>query len=152
MLQVTLAILHLLALGLGLGAVLNRGTALREPPTAASLRRVFRADTVWAIAGFLWIATGLVRWFGAIEKPEEYYSANMFFIAKMSLLAVVLILEVGAMVTLIRWRRAAARGESPEAIASPARASQLATLSHVQALLVVLMVLAAVAMARGFGS
>ncbi len=35
MLRVALAALHLIALGLGLGAVLTRGNALREPVSSA---------------------------------------------------------------------------------------------------------------------
>ena len=53
MLQVGLAALHLIALGLGLGAVIQRGTALREIPDVLSMRRVFRADTLWGIAALL---------------------------------------------------------------------------------------------------
>ncbi|HEY8552948.1 MAG TPA: hypothetical protein VIL43_00235 [Burkholderiales bacterium] len=51
MLLLFLAALHLIALGLGLGAAVQRGTALRETPDARSLRRVFLADTLWGSPG-----------------------------------------------------------------------------------------------------
>jgi len=76
MLRVALAGLHLLALGLGLGAVLFRGTALREPPTAASLTRAFRADTLWGVAAALWIGSGLWRALAGTEKSLQYYLHN----------------------------------------------------------------------------
>jgi uncharacterized membrane protein len=59
MLRITLAALHLIALGLGLGAVIARGTALRESPSNAALRRAFRSDSTWGFAALLWIVTGL---------------------------------------------------------------------------------------------
>jgi putative membrane protein len=55
------------------------------------------------------------------------------------------------MITLIRWRAAIGRGGLPETVVSQSSARTIATISHVQALLVVLMVFAAVAMARGYG-
>jgi putative membrane protein len=150
MIQITLAALHLIALGLGLGAVINRGTALREVPDLRSVQRVFRADTLWALAAGLWIATGLWRYLGEMEKGVEYYNANYFFLTKMTLLGVILLLEIWPMVTLIRWRLAISRGGSPGVVAVPGTARIVATISHVQALLVVLMVFAAAAMARGY--
>jgi putative membrane protein len=51
------------------------------------------------------------------------------------------------MVTLVRWRVQLARGEAPDT--SPA--GRFASISHLQAALVLLMVLAATAMARGIG-
>lgn len=150
MLQITLAALHFIALGIGLGAVLNRGTALREVPDTRTLRRVFRADTLWALAAGLWIGTGLWRYLGDIDKGAAYYNGNYFFLTKMTLLIVILVLEVWPMITLIRWRLALRRGGSAGVVAVPGRARIIATISHLQALLVVLMVFAAVAMARGY--
>lgn len=150
MLQIALAGFHLIALGLGLGAVLNRGSALREIPDALSLHRVFRADTIWGIAALLWIGTGVPRYLLGIEKSTAYYNGNYFFLAKMALLLLILVLEIWPMVTLIRWRAAIRRGGSAGVVAVPGTARIIATISHVQALLVVLMVFAAVAMARGY--
>jgi len=136
-----LAAVHLLALGVGLGAVWARGRALQAPLDVPALRRVFYADTWWGIAAVLWIGTGLVRAFGGYEKGAFYYLHNHLFWAKMGLLAAILLLELGPMIALIRWRVAVARGA----------ASRFARISFVQAVLVVLMVLAATAIARGYG-
>lgn len=150
MLQIALAGFHLIALGLGLGAVINRGTFLREVPDPLSLRRVFRADTLWGLAALLWITTGVARYLLGIEKSTAYYNSNYFFLAKMILLLMIFLLEIWPMVTLIRWRTAVRRGASAGVVAVPATARRIATISHMQALLVVLMVFAAVAMARGY--
>jgi putative membrane protein len=142
-----LAALHLLALGVGLGAVWARGRAFQAPLDVPGLRRVFYADTWWGVAALVWIGTGLIRAFGGFEKGSFYYLHNHAFWAKMGLLAVILFLEVGPMIALIRWRGAVARGGVPDTRA----ASRFARISFVQGILVVLMVLAATAMARGYG-
>ena len=142
------AALHLLGLGLGLGAVWARGRALRGELDVTGLRRVFYADTWWGIAALVWIGTGLVRAFGGLEKGSAYYLHNHLFWGKMTLLLMILILELSPMVTLIRWRTQVARGELPDIRAAP----RFARISFLQAALVVLMVLAATGMARGYGS
>ncbi len=141
------AALHLFALGIGLGSVWARGRALRGALDRVGLARVFYADTWWGIAAILWIATGLTRAFGGLEKGAFYYLHNHLFGLKMALLGLILALEVSPMLTLLRWRRELARGEQPNTSAAP----RFARVSFLQAGLVGLMVLAATAMARGYG-
>jgi putative membrane protein len=141
------AALHLLGLGIGLGAVWARARALRGPLDPVGLRRVFYADSWWGVAAAIWIGTGLVRVIGDLEKGMDYYLQNHVFWGKMALLLVILVLEVWPMVTLVRWRVQLARGEAPDT--SPA--GRFASISYLQAALVLLMVLAATAMARGIG-
>ena len=151
--NLVLAWLHLIALGLGLGAVLARGASLRElPATAGSLRRVFRYDIMWAVAALLWVSTGLTRWFGPFDKPTLYYLKNGLFHAKLTLVVIVFVMEVWPMLWLAQWRTALRRGGSPEAVALTGQAKRIALISHVQATLIVIIVFLAVAMARGVGS
>lgn len=152
MLRVALAGLHLLALGLGLGAVLSRGTALREPPTPASLSRAFRADTLWGIAAALWIGTGLWRVLVGTEKSLLYYMHNHLFYAKMGLLAAIIALEIWPMVTLIRLRVALARGVAGDLSVRGGTLARIATISHIEGAIVVIMIFIAAAMARGYGA
>jgi putative membrane protein len=141
------ASLHLLALGIGLGAVWARGRTLRSSLDAGTLRQVFFADTLWGLAAVLWIGTGLWRLLAGLEKGTGYYLQNHLFLTKMALLALVLLLEIRPMITLIRWRKTVSRGEAPDTRAAPL----LARISFVQAWLIVLMVFAAAGMARGMG-
>ena len=151
MLRLVLAAVHLLALGMGLGAVWARARGLREPIDRASLRRAFAADGWWGFAAALWVATGLWRLLEATEKPTSYYMHNQFFFAKMGFFVVILALEIWPMITLIRWRAASRRGSlDPVRLADKAR--HIRTISYVEALLVVCMVAAAAAMARGYGT
>jgi putative membrane protein len=140
--------LHLLGLGIGLGAVWARARALRGPLDTAGLRRVFYADGWWGVAAATWIGTGLVRVIGGLEKGMDYYLQNHVFWGKMTLLLAILVLEIPPMLTFIRWRVQVARGEPPDT----AVAGRYARISYLQAALVLLMVLAASAMARGVGA
>jgi putative membrane protein len=140
-----LASLHLLALGLGLGAVWVRSRSLLAVPDEPATRRALAADNVWGIAALLWIVTGVMRAFGGYEKGTEYYLQSHAFMAKMTLFLAVLVLELWPMVVLIGWRLAFRRGV--ELRTRHARA--LARISAVQAVLIVGMVFLATAMARG---
>ena len=140
-----IATLHLLALPLGLGAAWARSRALAHAPAGDSLGRAFRADTLWGLAALLWVSTGLLRAFGGLEKGSAYYLGSQIFYLKMGLLVTILLLEIWPMTTLIRWRIGARRGAAIDTTSAPA----LARISRIQAVLVILMVFAATALARG---
>jgi putative membrane protein len=142
-----LAAVHLLALGIGLGAIWARARWLRSSADPRHLRYALAADTWWGLAALLWIGTGLWRLLAGTEKPTEYYLHNHAFWAKMAALALVLVLELRPMLTLMRWRRDLARSATPNTMAGPT----LSRISYLQAALIVIMVLAATAMARGLG-
>jgi putative membrane protein len=143
-----LATAHLWALGIGLGAVWVRARLLSGRLDAEGLRRVFAADAWWGVAGALWIATGLWRLFGSLEKDTAFYLSNHVFLTKMALLVGLLAMEVRPIVTLTRWRKAVAAGTTPDLSSAP----RLASISRAQAWIVILMVAAATAMARGIGA
>jgi putative membrane protein len=125
-----------------------RGRALQSVLDRDGLRRVFLADGLWGAAAALWIGTGVWRLLGGLEKPTGYYLANHVFLTKMGLLIVILALEVSPMLTLVRWRRLVRLGQPLDT----SSARRMGTISFIQAWLVLLMVLAATAMARGIGA
>jgi putative membrane protein len=151
MLRLTLAALHLFALAFGPASAYVRGRALSERPlTIASVSRAFVADSWWGAAAGLWIVTGMWRLLGGTEKETHFYVDNRFFMAKMSILLVILVLEVRPMIILIWWRRALKK--SAETWSPDERAAAWITkTSYIQVALVLLMVIAAVAMARWYG-
>jgi putative membrane protein len=151
MLRLTLAALHLFALAFGPASAYVRGRALSERPlTIASVRRAFVADSWWGAAAGLWIITGLWRLLGGTEKETHFYFDNRFFMAKMSILAVILVLEIRPMIIMTRWRRALKK--SAETWSPDERAAAWITkTSYIQVVLVLMMVVAAVAMARWYG-
>lgn len=146
--RLALAALHLLALGIGLGAVWGRSRALRGRLDTEGLRRVFAADNWWGVAALLWLGTGLARWLMGTEKISSYYLANPLFHAKLGLFVLILVVEIWPMVTLIRWRRRRAKSGHVDTTA----ASRLSVISAIEAALVIAIVVLAVAMARGYGA
>jgi putative membrane protein len=151
-LRITLAVLHLLALALGLGAVFTRSAALRARPlTLRDARRAFKADAWWGVAAVLWLSTGAWRLLGHTEKATAYYYGNRAFTTKMACFAAVILLELYPMIALSRWRKAARRGgESWRPDEGSAR--RIASIGHLEALIVMAMVVLATLMARGFGA
>lgn len=148
MTRLALATIHLLGLGIGLGAVWGRAAALSAPLDAPGVRRVLAADAWWAVAAFIWLSTGLWRLLAGVEKPVGYYTGSPLFWAKMAVFTLIFVLEFRPIAEFTRWRRTVARGGLPDAAA----AAGIAATSRVQAGLVVLIVALATAMARGFGA
>jgi putative membrane protein len=148
MLRWTLAALHLLGFGIGLGAVWARARSIGSRPLdLPALHRAFAADSWWGLSAILLVGTGLWRLLAGTEKPTAYYLSNHAFFGKMALLIGILLLEIWPMITLIRWRVQVARGSLPD----PSPAATIARISYAQAALLIGMVLAATAMARGMG-
>ena len=139
------ASLHYLALGIGLPAIFLRGRALKGTLDDAGLRRLFAADSMWGVAAALWLATGLLRAFGGLEKGSAFYLQSHGFYLKMGLFLAIVILEVRPMLTFMKWRQAHRRGTRIDT--SPARA--LFQVSHIQMSLTIVIVFVASAMARG---
>ncbi|HMB89694.1 MAG TPA: DUF2214 family protein [Rhodothermales bacterium] len=140
-----LATLHLLALGIGLGSIFARGYAAQHLIPEKSTQGLLLADSFWGLSALIWIPTGLLRAFGGFEKGSAYYLDSTLFWVKMALVIGVLALEIWPMVRLIQWRLRQRAGTSVDTEA----AKRIGVISYVQTGLIVLMVLAATAMARG---
>jgi putative membrane protein len=147
MIRWILAAVHLLGMAIGIGSIWARARALRAPLDTAGLRRVLYADNWWGVSAIVLIGTGLVRAFGGFEKGTLYYTHNQYFWSKMGMLVSILLLEILPMITFIKWRTRQARNQTIDV----SNAATFATTSYIQAALLVLMVLAATAMARGYG-
>jgi putative membrane protein len=80
-----------------------------------------------------------------------YYMGNHLFLTKMALLLAILVLEIKPMMTLLGWRRKLARGMPVEEAVLPQQARSVAVISHIEATIVVIMVVLAAGMARGVG-
>jgi putative membrane protein len=149
--RASLSALHVLALAIGFGAVFARGRRLRDlrrtPGDPGVLARLLQADALWGVAALLWIATGLLRVFGGLEKQPGFYLRNGFFWIKMALFLLVFALEVRPMLTFAKWRKASARGGSPAA--SGPGLPALIAINDAETALVVLIPFIAALMARG---
>ena len=144
--QWILAAVHLFAFALAFWAVLTRGTAFSQLSAGTGeVKRVLLADNLWGLSALTLLITGAMRAFGGYEKGSDYYLHQPLFHLKMTLLLLILLVELAPMITLIKWRIASSRGVAPEA----GRAKLYARISHVEALLLILMMVAATGMARG---
>jgi len=142
-----LSALHLLALAIGLPAVVLRALALGHAPEPSAVRRALNADSLWGIAALLWLATGPARVFGPFEKGAAFYLSSPLFFVKVWLFVAIFAIELAPMATFIRWRMALGGGQAPDTSA----ARLFATLSWIEAALVVTIVFVAAFMARGIG-
>ncbi len=157
MIVALIASIHYLALGLGLGSVFMRGRYIRALQGAAAVERagtlksLFAADNVWGLAAFLWLASGVARAFGGLEKGTAYYLGNPLFAVKMGLFLLVLALEIPPMITFIKWRLSLAKGQAPARIDEHVFLRRLYQLNSAEVLLICLIPVVASMMARGIG-
>lgn len=141
-----LAAVHLFAFALALWAVLTRGKAFSQLSAGTGeVKRVLLADNLWGLSALTLLITGAMRAFGGYEKGSDYYLHQPLFHLKMTLFVLILLIELAPMITLIKWRIASSRG----AALNTKRAKLYARISHVEALLLILMMVAATGMARG---
>lgn len=137
------AALHFLTIGLGFAGVWIRGRGLR----AGDVPTTLYGDNLWGVAAVLWLATGLARAFGGLEKGTAWYLNSTLFWVKMGLFVLVLLLELRPMITFIRWRIRLGRGEAIDTSVMPG----LARINTVEIVLTAAIPFVAVAMARGLG-
>jgi len=72
MLATLFSALHLLALGIGLGAIGWRARSLRAlVADPRAVRPVLMADNLWGIAALLWIGSGLTRLLAGLDKGTD---------------------------------------------------------------------------------
>lgn len=144
--QWALAAIHLFAFALAFWAALTRGTAFRKLSSGTGeVKRVLLADNLWGLSALTLLITGAMRAFGGYEKASDYYLHQPLFHLKMTLFLLILLMELAPMITLIKWRIASSRGVALDS----GRAKLYARISHVEALLLILMMVAATGMARG---
>lgn len=144
--QWILAAVHLFAFALAFWAVLTRGRAfIQLSAGTGEVKRVLLADNLWGLSALTLLITGAMRAFGGYEKGSDYYLHQPLFHLKMTLFVLILLMELAPMITLIKWRIASSRGVPLDS----GRAKLYARISHVEALLLILMMVAATGMARG---
>ena len=142
------AFLHFLAAftlfaALAIELMLTRGTL-----DAFTARRLLVVDGVFGISAAVVLLAGIARvlWFA---KGPAYYLHDIFFIAKMALFVAVGLLSIYPTLQFLRMRPVLRQGGTPAM--DPAHLRRIRRAIHVEATLVVLMILCASLMARGVG-
>ncbi len=147
-LEAILAYLHLLAI-LTLVVFLSSEAALCrvEWMNARVVERLGKVDLVYGIASGAVLLTGVARtWWGV--KGTSWYWTNPLLHTKLALFVVIGLLSIKPTLMFARWRREL---RATGALPSDGEVRQARRFVMVQAHLLVLIPLAAVFLARGFG-
>ena len=121
---------------------------LKGELSAATMRRIVRADMIVGISAGVVLLVGLGRVFH-FEKGAGYYFHSWPFIGKLSMFILVALLSIYPTVTFLSWARALKQGAVPSVDAGTLR--RLRTIIHAELAGIVLILLFAAMMARGVG-
>jgi putative membrane protein len=144
----TMAFLHHLA-AFGLVGALTAEVVLFKPPlTVAAARRIQRADLVFGVTAGAVLIIGLLRVF-FFEKGPHYYFADLFFLIKLSLFLAAGLISIYPTMIFLAWNKPLKQGEVPAVQPAQAHRVRMCLMFELTAVLVIL--LCAALMARGFG-
>ncbi|AEG91342.1 DUF2214 family protein [Ramlibacter tataouinensis] len=148
-LEALLAYAHLLAI-LTMVVFIASEAAICRPEwlNAAVVERLATVDRVCGLAALAVLLTGLARVFWG-AKGGAYYGGNWLLWTKFGLFVVIGLLSIGPTLTFARWRRALREGGT---LPSPEQVRRTRKRVMAQAHLIPLVPLAAVFLARGYGS
>ena len=121
---------------------------LKEPLTLATARKIQRYDAVYGAAAGLIIVVGVLRVM-YFEKGADYYLHSAPFIAKMALFLAAGLLSIYPTVTFLKWNAALKQNIAPTLPHATARTLRMVL--HMEASLLVLVILCAAMMAKGLG-
>ena len=150
MLRIALAVVHLIGLSIAVASIYTRALVFKEVSDRAALHRGFRADNWWGISALILVATGVWRALASLEKSSSWYWTNHVFQVKIGLLILIFLLEVWPMITLLTWRWAEKSSRLPTMDVIRRKGRRISRISDIQAFLLLAIIVAAVAMARGY--
>lgn len=107
------AFLHHLAAFLLVSTLVVEMALLSGPLDITRARQLQRTDLLYGLAAGLILVIGLLRVF-YFEKGAAYYGHNGFFMAKMTLFALIGGLSVYPTVVFLKWGKALKQGVMPE--------------------------------------
>jgi putative membrane protein len=142
------AFLHFLGAFVLFAALAVEIVLTRPPLDVARARRLVVVDAVYGLAAVVVLLAGFARalWY---EKGPAYYFHDAPFLVKIALFAAVGLLSIYPTLAFVRMRPALRRGELPAIDA--ARQKRIRFVIHLEATLVVAIILCASLMAHGVG-
>lgn len=130
-------------------AALAVEVALFKPPlTAMQALRLLRTDSIFGISAGLVLIVGLLR-VTYFEKGPGYYWHDAFFLTKFGAFLAAALISIYPTITFLSWRRGLTAGAAPEISTSRTRRVRMCLMLELTA--IVLILLCAALMARGFG-
>jgi len=143
-----MAFLHHVA-AFTLVAALAVELALFKPPLSLlQARRLLRTDNIYGASAGVVLVVGLLR-VTFFEKGPGYYWHDAFFLIKFSAFIVAALISIYPTMTFLSWNRGLKAGTAPEI--SVERTQRVRLCLMVQLTAIVLILLCAALMARGFG-
>jgi putative membrane protein len=130
-------------------AALAVEVALFKPPLSLlQARRLLRTDIIFGASAGAVLIVGLLR-VAYFEKGQAYYWHDAFFLVKFGAFIVAALISIYPTVTFLSWRKSLQSGTVPQIAAAHAQRVRLCLMLELTAIVVIL--LCAAFMARGFG-
>lgn len=143
-----IAFLHHLAAFALVAALAVEFVLLKGELTAATMRKIARADMIFGISAGVVLLVGLGRVFH-VEKGAAYYFHSWPFIGKLALFVLVGLASIYPTIEFLKWGKALKQGQAPSVDAGKLR--RLRMIIHAELAGIVLILLFAAMMARGVG-
>ena len=141
------AFLHHLCAFTLVAAVAIEFTLIRQELTLASARRLQVTDIVLGISAGALLVIGLLRVF-FFEKGADYYLHSHAFLAKFALFIIIGLLSIVPTLEFLSWRDAIAAGQAP--VMDAAKRKRVTMIIHIELAAIVVILLCAAIMARGW--
>ena len=142
------AFLHFLAVFGIFATIFLEWQTMSPAPSHAEARRIQRADRWYGILAGVVLVVGFLRVF-YFEKGREFYTANPFFHAKLTLFLAVGLLSIYPTMRFIKWRAQTRQGLAPVVTAEEYR--RINAVLGIELVLLLGMAACASIMARGIG-
>jgi putative membrane protein len=130
-------------------AALAVEVALFKPPLSlAQAQRLLRTDNIYGAAAGAVLVVGLLR-VAYFEKGPGYYWHDVFFVLKFAAFLVAALISIYPTIIFQSWKKVLKAGTAPEISAGRTRSVRMCLMLELTAIVIIL--LCAALMARGFG-
>ena len=143
-----MAFLHHVAAFATVSALAVEVALFKPPLSLQQARRLQRTDNIFGAAAGAVLVIGMLR-VAYFEKGPSYYWHDTFFIAKFTAFLIAALISIYPTVVFLAWSRSLKTGIAPEISPERVRSVRLCLMLELTLILVIL--LCAALMARGFG-
>jgi len=143
-----MAFLHHVAAFATVSALAVEVALFKPPLSLQQARRLQRTDNIFGAAAGAVLVVGMLR-VAYFEKGSAYYWHDTFFIAKFTAFLIAALVSIYPTVVFLAWSRSLKAGIAPEISPERVRSVRLCLMLELALILVIL--LCAALMARGFG-
>jgi putative membrane protein len=143
-----MAFLHHLAAFTVVAALAVEVATFKPPLSVTQAQRLLRTDMLFGAAATVVLIVGMLR-VAFFEKGPAYYWHDTFFLIKFGAFVLAGLISIYPTVTFLSWNRGLKAGAAPEIAAGRTRQVRMCLMLELTLILVIL--LCAALMARGFG-